>query len=204
MTTVAIVYHSANGHTEKQAKAVAEGVQGFDGTRALLIPVAKVDDHWDDLEKAEAIIFGSPTYMGSASAEFKKFMDASSKVWYAQGWKDKIAAGFTNSASQSGDKLNTLIQLFIFAGQHSMTWINAGMLPGNNNSKGSVEDLNRLGGFIGAMAQSNFDESSDVAPPATDLRTAAKFGARVAEATKRWTDGRKVLTSGSHKLSSAA
>jgi NAD(P)H dehydrogenase (quinone) len=204
MTTVAIVYHSANGHTEKQAKAVAEGVQGCDGTRALLIPVAKVDDHWDDLEKAEAIIFGSPTYMGSASAEFKKFMDASSKVWYAQGWKDKIAAGFTNSSSQSGDKLNTLIQLFIFAGQHSMTWINAGMLPGNNNSKGSVEDLNRLGGFIGAMAQSNFDESSDVAPPATDLRTAAKFGARVAEATKRWTDGRKVLTSGSHKLSSAA
>jgi NAD(P)H dehydrogenase (quinone) len=204
MTTVAIVYHSANGHTEKQAKAVAAGVQGFDGTRALLVPVEKVDDHWGDLEKAEAIIFGSPTYMGSASAEFKKFMDASSKIWYAQGWKDKIAAGFTNSASQSGDKLNTLIQLFIFAGQHSMTWVNAGMLPGNNNSKGSVEDLNRLGGFIGAMAQSNFDESSDVAPPATDLRTAAKFGARVAEATKRWTDGRKVLTTDSHELSSAA
>jgi multimeric flavodoxin WrbA len=195
MITIAIVYHSGNGHTLKQAKAVAEGVQGVDGARAQLISVEKVDEHWDDLEKAEAIIFGAPTYMGSASAEFKKFMDASSKIWYAQGWKDKIAAGFTNSASQSGDKLNTLIQLFIFAGQHSMTWINSGMLPGNNNSKGSIEDLNRLGGFIGAMAQSNFDQADDVAPPATDLRTAAKFGARVAEATKRWTDGRKVASS---------
>jgi multimeric flavodoxin WrbA len=195
MVTVAIVYHSGNGHTAKQAKAVAEGVQGFDGARAQLIPVESVDDHWGDLENAEAIIFGAPTYMGSASAEFKRFMDASSKIWYAQGWKDKIAAGFTNSASQSGDKLNTLIQLFIFAGQHSMTWINSGMLPGNNNSKGSIEDLNRLGGFIGAMAQSNFDEAADVAPPATDLRTAAKFGARVAEATKRWNDGRKVASS---------
>ncbi|WP_426425902.1 flavodoxin family protein [Bradyrhizobium genosp. A] len=193
MTTVAIVYHSGNGHTLKQAKAVAEGVQGVDGARAQLISVEKVDDHWDDLEKAEAIIFGAPTYMGSASAEFKRFMDASSKIWYAQGWKDKIAAGFTNSSSQSGDKLNTLLQFVIFAGQHSMTWINPGMLPGNNNSKGSIEDLNRLGGFIGAMAQSNFDEPADVAPPATDLRTAAKFGARVAEATIRWTGGRKLL-----------
>jgi len=194
MVTVAIIYHSGNGHTARQAKAVAEGVQGFDGARAQLIPVESVDDHWSDLENAEAIIFGTPTYMGSASAEFKRFMDASSKIWYAQGWKDKIAAGFTNSASQSGDKLNTLIQLFIFAGQHSMTWVNTGMLPGNNNSKGSVEDLNRLGGFIGAMAQSNFDESSDVAPPASDLRTAAKFGERIAEATKRWTDGKKAAS----------
>ena len=192
MVTVAIIYHSGNGHTSRQAKAVAEGVQGFDGARAQLIPVESVDDHWGDLENAEAIVFGTPTYMGSASAEFKKFMDASSKIWYAQGWKDKIAAGFTNSASQSGDKLNTLIQLFIFAGQHSMTWVNTGMLPGNNNSKGSIEDLNRLGGFIGALAQSNFDEAADVAPPATDLRTAAAFGSRVAEATKRWTDGRKI------------
>jgi len=86
-------------------------VQGFDGTRALLIPVEKVDDHWGDLEKAEAIIFGSPTYMGSASAEFKKFMDATSKIWYAQGWKDKIAAGFTNSASQSREHIDSALHI---------------------------------------------------------------------------------------------
>jgi NAD(P)H dehydrogenase (quinone) len=194
---------SAPTRTTPRPPSVRNAISG-DGARALLIPVEKVDDHWGDLEKAEAIIFGSPTYMGSASAEFKKFMDATSKIWYAQGWKDKIAAGFTNSASQSGDKLNTLLRFVIFAGQQSMTWVNAGMLPGNNNSKGSIEDLNRLGGFIGAMAQSNFDEPADVAPPATDLRTAAKFGARVAEATKSWTDGRKVLTPASHALSSAA
>jgi NAD(P)H dehydrogenase (quinone) len=115
MTTVAVVYHSGYGHTARQAKSVAEGVEEFDGARALLIPVDKVDDHWGGLEKTEAIIFGTPTYMGSASAQFKGFMDASSKVWFAQGWKDKIAAGFTNSSSQSGDKLNTLVQLAVFA-----------------------------------------------------------------------------------------
>jgi NAD(P)H dehydrogenase (quinone) len=186
VVTVAIVYHSGKGHTEKQAKAVAEGVREVDGSQALLIPVEKVADHWGDLEKAEAIIFGAPTYMGSASAGFKDFMDATGNIWYTQGWKDKIAAGFTNSASQSGDKLGTLLQLVVFAGQHSMLWVSAGMLPGNNSSQGSVEDLNRLGGFIGAMAQSNFDEPADTAPPVTDLRTAAKFGARVAEATQRW------------------
>jgi multimeric flavodoxin WrbA len=186
MINVAVVYHSGYGHTGKQAKAVAEGVEEFDGARALLIPVEKVEEHWGELERADAIIFGTPTYMGSASAPFKGFMDASSKVWFGQGWKDKIAAGFTNSSSQSGDKLNTLIQLAVFAAQHSMIWVSTGLLPGNNSSKGSVDDLNRLGSFVGAMAQSNFDEPADTAPLASDLRTAAHLGKRVAEAAKRW------------------
>lgn len=52
-------------------------------------------------------MFGSPTYNGMPSAWFKQFMADSAVVWRTLGWKDKIAAGFTNSASQSGDKLNT-------------------------------------------------------------------------------------------------
>jgi multimeric flavodoxin WrbA len=181
MTKVAIVYHSGYGHTAKQAEAVRQGAASVAGVEVALLNSDEAQQQWEVLDDADAIIFGSPTYMGSASAQFKAFMDASSKAWFTQGWKDKIAAGFTNSASQSGDKLNTLIQLAVFAAQHGMIWVGLDMLPGNNNSKGSVNDLNRLGSFLGAMAQSNADEPADTAPIDSDLRTAHRLGERVAQ-----------------------
>lgn len=176
-------------HTEAQARSVAAGAEDA-GAVATLISVADVEAvDWDSLNNADAIIFGSPTYMGSVSGPFKTFMDASSKVWFTQGWKDKLAAGFTNSGSQSGDKLNTLVQLSIYAAQQSMNWVSLGLMPGNNSSTGSNEDLNRLGGFLGAMAQSNGDQGAEVAPPSADHRTARELGKRVAQAAERWNAG---------------
>jgi multimeric flavodoxin WrbA len=193
MTNVAIVYHSGFGHTAVVAEHVAKGAAAVPGVSARLY---KADDlsapdagPWAELAAADAIIFGAPTYMGSASAPMKQFMDTSSKVWFTRGWKDKIAAGFTNSASQSGDKLATLEQLSVFAAQHGMIWAGTGLLPGNNVSTGSVEDDNRLGSFLGLMTQSNGDQGPDVAPPQSDRRTAEKFGQRVAEAAVRWKIG---------------
>lgn len=183
---VAIVYHSGYGHTAEQAKAVARGAQSVAGTEVKLISVADGEVPWAELESAQAIIFGSPTYMGSVSAPFKKFMDDSSKAWFEGKWANKIAAGFTNSASQSGDKLNTLMTLAVFAAQHSMIWVGLGLMPGNNNSKGSVEDLNRLGSFLGAMAQSNADQGPDQGPIASDLKTAEHLGKRVATQAARF------------------
>jgi len=116
-------------------------------------------------------------------------MDASSKPWMAWAWKDKVAAGFTTSASQSGDKLNTLIQLMVFANQHGMLWVGMDIMPGNNSSKGSVNDLNRLGSFSGAMAQANADQGAD-AMLDSDLQTAERLGARVAETTLTFKRGR--------------
>jgi len=179
MTSVAVVYHSSYGHTAEIAKAVAHGANLVEGIRAKLIRVEDIEKHWQDLDEAEAIIFGAPTYMGSVSAPFKAFMDASSKVWYTQGWKDKIAAGFTHSASQGGDKYNTITQLFTLAMQHGMIWAGLGLMPGNNSSKGSLNDLNRLGSFTGAMTQSNVDQGAE-AIPASDLKTAEHLGRRVA------------------------
>jgi multimeric flavodoxin WrbA len=191
MAKVAVVYHSGYGHTAEQAKAVIRGAESVSGTNATLILVDQIEQHWTTLEAADAIIFGSPTYMGSASAQFKTFMDASSKIWYSQLWKNKIAAGFTNSASQSGDKLSTLIQLTVFAAQHGMIWVGLDLLPGNNNSKGSVNDLNRLGGFLGALAQSNADQGPEGGPIASDLKTAEHLGARVTQITNQFLAGRK-------------
>jgi len=183
---VCVVYHSVYGHTKVQADAVADGARSVPDTEVHLIPVQQVDLNWDHLHGADALIFGTPTYMGTVSAEFKAFMDKTSLFWANQPWKDKLAAAFTNFGSQHGDKLNTLVSLAVFAAQHGMTWINLGLLPGHNSSTGSAQDRNRLGGFLGAMAQSNVDEGPDEAQPRSDRETAFHLGQRVAEAARRW------------------
>lgn len=197
MTHLAIVYHSGFGHTAVLAEHIAKGIKSVAGASVVLVKaddLAKSDaGPWDELAKADGIIFGTPTYMGSASAGFKQFMDASSKVWGEQGWKNKLAAGFTVSGSQSGDKLATLQQLAVLAAQHSMIWVSTGLMPGNNSSKGSVEDVNRLGSFLGMMAQANSDQGPDVAPPQADRKTAELFGARVAEVTAQFVKGRALV-----------
>jgi NAD(P)H dehydrogenase (quinone) len=188
MQTVTIVFHSGYGHTRVQAEAVAEGARSVPGTNVHLIAVEDIDNNWDLLDNADAIVFGTPTYMAGPSAQFKAFIDATSGRWGEQLWKDKLAAGFTNSAGLNGDKLNTLESLSLFAMQHSMVWVGLGLLPGNTTSTGSEEDLNRLAGFLGAMAQSNTDAGPDVAPGPSDQRTAAHLGERVALAAARWRD----------------
>lgn len=195
MSKIAIVYHSGYGHTAAVAEHVAKGAASVPGASVQLI---KADDlaspdtgPWYELAAADAIVFGAPTYMGSASAPMKQFMDASSKVWFGHGWKDKLAAGFTNSASWSGDKLSTLSQFAILAAQHGMIWVGTGMLPGNNTSTASPDDINRVGAFLGLMTQANADQGPDVAPPESDRKTAELFGQRVAETAIRWRNGAK-------------
>ena len=184
--TVSVVYHSGYGHTAAQAEAVIRGIKKVSGANAHLIKADDAAENWEKLENSAAIIFGSPTYMGTVSAPFKAFMDATSKLWLTQNWKDKLAAGFTNSSSHSGDKLSTLQQLAIFAAQHGMIWVSLGLMPGNNNSNGTPDDLNRLGSWLGAMAQSNADQTPDIAPTKGDLLTAEFLGQRVTEAALRW------------------
>lgn len=183
MTSVAVVYHSGYGHTAKVAKAVEEGVASVAGVTAHLVNVNEVDDAtWEVLAKADGIIFGSPTYMGGASGDFKKFADASSKVWFTQGWKNKVAGGFTNSMSMSGDKLSTLQYFVTFAMQHGMIWV-GNAIPGAQKP-GDPNELNRVGSWVGVMTQSD-NAPAEVTPPAKDLETAQLYGARVAEYAKR-------------------
>lgn len=182
MTDVVVVFHSGYGHTLRMAQAVAEGAQ------AQLIAIDAdgnlPPDGWDRLKEADAIIFGSPTYMGSVSWQFKKFADASSKQWFRQDWKDKLAAGFTNSAGMSGDKLATLSTMFTLAMQHSMIWVSQGLMPSNTRAA-RRDDVNYLVSYSGAMAQSPSDGGTgDMAPG--DLETARLFGERVAEIASRF------------------
>ncbi len=178
---IVIVFHSGYGHTARIAQAVAEGSGG-----ALLAINAEgnlPEGGWEQLAEADAIVFGSPTYMGGPSWQFKKFADASSKPWFTQVWKNKLAAGFTNSATMNGDKLSTLHYLFTLSQQHSMLWIGTGMMP--SNSKAALrDDLNFVGSFSGLMTVSPSDASVEEIP-AGDLATARAFGQRIHEGLAR-------------------
>src|SRR5579872_929391 len=123
MIRVAVVYHSAFGHTEVLAQAIGQGVVSVEGVEVVLIRVEDVDAHWATLAGATAMIWGSPTYMGSVSAVFKAFIDKTGQIWQRREWKDKLAAGFTCSACLFGDKMTTLQQLNVFAMQHGMVWV---------------------------------------------------------------------------------
>jgi len=178
---IVVVYHSGYGHTSRVAEAVAQG----SGGKLLAIDADGnlPEDGWDLLAKAKAIIFGSPTYMGNVSWQFKKFADQSSGVWGAQGWKDKLGAAFTNSASVSGDKQTTLYTMFTLAQQHGMIWAGTGMMPSNAKSA-QRDDINYLSSFAGLATATPSDASADEVPPG-DLATAALFGQRVAAAARR-------------------
>ncbi len=181
-----VVYHSGYGHTARIAAAIAEGAG------AVLIAIDAegnvADDAWETLARADAIVFGSPTYMGGPSWQFKKFADTSSKIWFEEGWRDKVFGGFTNSASINGDKLNTLEYFVLLAGQHGGLWVSLGIKPAN--VKASVrDDLNRMGAYIAPMAQTPADASPEEMSIG-DLETARRYGARVAMIAGQFLAGR--------------
>lgn len=178
----AVVYYSGYGHTKRLAEVVAEGAD------ALLIAIDAegniLPEEWEALDKADAIIFGSPTYMGGPSWQFKKFADTSSKPWFAEKWKNKVFGGFTNSASINGDKLNTLQYFVLLAGQHGGVWVSLAIKPANVKAS-KRDDLNRMGSYIGPMAQSDADAAA-AEMSVGDLETARLYGVRVAEIASRF------------------
>ena len=182
MPTVSIIYFSGSGHTTKLAEAVQHGVASVAGVTTHLIAISGDDIikgryHNDavlaQLEASDAIIFGSPTYMGGPAAQFKAFADATGGKWYTGAWRDKLSAGFTISNGPSGDKLSTLHYFFTLAMQLGMIWIGLPELPMND------QGINRLSSYSGVMAQAG-QESPDVAPNAADKLTGELLGRRVA------------------------
>ncbi|MEM1071461.1 MAG: flavodoxin family protein [Planctomycetota bacterium] len=189
MPTVAVVYFSGFGHTKAVAEHVQKGAAAVDGVEAVLISADDLPDpvdntfggRWDELDKADAIVFGAPTYMGSVAAGLKRVFEAASGRWFQRAWKDKLAGGFTNGGSYSGDKINTLQDIWHNAMQHGMVWIGVGDLADGN----APESVNRMGSFAGMMAQSD-NAPADQTPPQGDRTTAEQYGQRIAQAVVRW------------------
>lgn len=187
-SVISIIYFSGYGHTKVLAETMFNELQTHAKTAYLIAIDADgniKDEDWQSLANSHAIVFGAPTYMGNAPWQFKKFADASSKPWFGQLWKDKIAAGFTNSASMNGDKSVTLNYLWTLSQQHSMIWVGTGLMP--SNSKAAMRnDINYLGSMSGLMAQSPSDASPQEGPLPGDLATAKQFIQRIAQITQRF------------------
>lgn len=191
MIKLAIVYFSGSGHTAQMAEAVARGAREVANVEVQLYALQgkdiqdgrfKNDSLLTQLDACDAIIFGSPTYMGGPAAQFKAFADATGERWFKATWKDKLAAGFTVSGGPSGDKLSTLHYFFTLAMQHGMIWV--GLTESPFNDKG----INRLSSYSGVMGQA-MQEPPEVAPNEADKLTGESLGRRVAEAVARWKRG---------------
>lgn len=189
MTTLSIVYFSGAGHTLLMAEALAKGASKVTDINVQLFRITGDQIHngrWDNpeilasLNKSDAIVFGSPTYMGGVAAQFKAFIDGASSVWFQQLWKDKLAGGFTHSGSLSGDKQGTLLYLSINAAQHSMIWVSTGEMNQNG--------VNRLGSYLGVMGQAVPDFSGTKAAEidSGDRLSAELYGERIAQIAKKW------------------
>jgi NAD(P)H dehydrogenase (quinone) len=200
---LAIAFHTGFGHTAVLADAVAEGAREA-GAHVCVIPVDRMSDaDWDLLDGADGIVFGCATYMGNVSAGFQAFAEQTGRRCLNGTWRDKVAAGFTNSGAKSGDKLNTLVSLAVFAAQHHMHWVNLGLGAGWNSSTGSDDDLNRLGFWLGAGAQTDVDADPDQLHP-SDVRTCRHLGWRAALVTRQLNVGRAATAAVSSPAASSA
>ncbi|MGK2867568.1 MAG: flavodoxin family protein [Mycobacterium sp.] len=187
--TIVVAYHSGFGHTATLAGSVADGARGAGALVSTAAVDTMTDADWAALDAADAIIFGTATYMGNVSAGFQTFAEKSGRRCATGAWIDKVAAGFTNSGAKSGDKLTALISLTVFAAQHHMHWVSLGLGPGWNSSTGSDQDQNRLGFWLGAGAQTDVDAGPEDVHPA-DMRTCRHLGQRVALVTAQLNAGR--------------
>ena len=200
---MAIANHSRFGHTAVLADAVAAGAREA-GASVSVITVDRMDDtDWDILDGADGIVFGCATYMGNVSAGFQAFAEQTGRRCLNGSWRDKVAAGFTNSGAKSGDKVNSLVSLAIFAAQHHMHWVSLGLGAGWNSTTGSENDLNRLGFWLGAGAQTDVDANPDQVHP-SDVRTCHHLGYRVALVTRQLNIGRSVSSAASSPAGASA
>lgn len=182
---IAIIYHSARGHTEYLARQIATGARTVENVDVHLVLAESMAVHPEDLLAYDAFIFGSPTYLGGVSAPFKSFMDATGGLWRVQALKDRFAAGFTVSSLPAGDKQSTLSSMFTFCMQHGMIWIGNPILPEQHAGALYEEAANRLGSWSGFMAQAGHGSEADAFVPG-DVKTAHMFGSHFARSVRRY------------------
>ncbi len=133
MAKVAIIYYSQTGTTHKMAQAIEEGAKNA-GAETRLLRVRETAPHevygnnpaWkehleatsdvreatnDDLEWADAIIFGTPTRYGLPSAQLKNFIDQTGALWAKGALTNKIGSSFTSAATAHGGQEATILSL---------------------------------------------------------------------------------------------
>ncbi|MEX2962928.1 flavodoxin family protein [Microbulbifer sp. TYP-18] len=163
---------AALGEVEKEGvNSISHKISGKE-----IIDGRFINEHlMKSLEACNAIIFGSPTYMGSVSAQFKAFADATSVFWSGQAWAGKVAAGITSGTAPNGDQASTLQYFSILASQHGMIWTGLDASVTDRN-----KGVNRLGCHLGVTAS-----SPDGSVHRDDLETARYLARRVMQITRK-------------------
>lgn len=137
-----IVYYSMYGHIHAMAQAVAEGVAQVPGAQAELrrVPETLPDDvlakmgaldarekmaqtpicSVDELARADAIIFGTPTRFGNMTGQMRQFLDATGGLWASGKLIGKVGSVFTASATQHGGQESTILTFLPFLLHHGM------------------------------------------------------------------------------------
>ncbi len=182
---LAVIYHSAHGHTEHIAKHVVEGARGVPGTEVHLLKAQLLAGAPDQLSAFDGFVLGSPTYLGGVSGAFKTFMDSTGGLWREQRLKGRLAAGFTVSSLPAGDKQSTLLSMFVFAMQHGMVWVGNPVIPEQHFGVPYDEAANRLGSWSGLMAQAGHASPADSFVRG-DIKSARMFGRNFAESLHRF------------------
>lgn len=184
MKKLAVIYHSAHGHTRHIASHVYEGARSVPGIDVRLLQAEELAKTPDALLEFDGYMFGSPTYLGGVSSQFKAFMDATGRLWRTQQLKGKLASGFTVSSLPAGDKQSTLLSMFVFSMQHGMLWVGNPFLPEQHSGVPYEEAVNRLGSWSGLMAQAGHSAPADAFAPG-DIKTARMYGKNFAETLNR-------------------
>ncbi|MCM1960851.1 flavodoxin family protein [Acinetobacter modestus] len=175
MKTIAIIYHSRQGHTQFIAEQIQIGAAKIKGIEIDLFTAESLMSKPELLIQYDGLIWGSPTYLGGVSGTLKQLMDMTGGLWKKQSLTGKLAAGFTVSSLPAGDKQSTLISLFTFCMQHGMLWMGNPILPEQHQGIAYTEAANRLGSWSGLMAQAEHSSAAN-AFDFGDIKTARLFG----------------------------
>lgn len=146
--SIGIVYFSAGGTTKSIAEFIGEGVHAKKLSAKIFeikpedIEQGRYRDEsaLEQLDNCEAIVFGSPVYMGSVTAQFKAFLDATSPRWSTQAWNLKYASAFVVGGYEDGDLHHALNYMKVFTQQHNMRWLSC---------DSRVANKLKVSGFIG-------------------------------------------------------
>jgi len=155
---ILVLYHTRSGHTKKLAEAVARGVSGVPGAKALLKSAAEVTR--EDFLASDGVIAGSPVYYGSMASELKKVIDDFNDI--RPKMEGKVGAAFATSWDPSGGKETTILSIL-------QAWLIYGMIV--------VGDPMEATGHYGTACSGE--------PDAKVLKNGAMLGKRVAELAKK-------------------
>ncbi|MFG2606519.1 NAD(P)H:quinone oxidoreductase [Streptomyces sp. NPDC048514] len=130
---VAIIYYSSTGTIHALAKAAVEGAEKA-GADVRLRKVAETAPpqavgarpEWarhleetadvaevghEDLEWADAVLFGTPTRFGNPASQLRAFIDTTGPLWFQGKLANKVYSAFTASNTMHGGQESTILAL---------------------------------------------------------------------------------------------